>query len=91
MIHDAQGREVTGVGGPYLEGYSLALTCQVSGGKLAFLFYDDYRLTFRNTSTPRKTKAFCNVVEGRRDPGQRCRYHGYRLAQQIHGEPSLHR
>lgn len=32
VIYDAQGREVTGVGGPFLEGYSLALTCQVSGG-----------------------------------------------------------
>ncbi|XP_024935884.1 neural cell adhesion molecule 2 isoform X2 [Cephus cinctus] len=33
VIYDAQGREVTGVGGPFLEGYSLILTCQVSGGK----------------------------------------------------------
>lgn len=33
VIYDAQGREVTGVGGPFLEGYSLALTCQVSGGR----------------------------------------------------------
>ncbi|XP_076637456.1 motor axon guidance molcule sidestep isoform X2 [Colletes latitarsis] len=33
VIHDAQGREVTGVGGPFLEGYNLALTCQVSGGR----------------------------------------------------------
>ncbi|KAJ8674503.1 hypothetical protein QAD02_005765 [Eretmocerus hayati] len=32
-IYDAQGREVTGVGGPFLEGYDLLLTCQVSGGK----------------------------------------------------------
>lgn len=32
VIYDAQGREVTGIGGPFLEGYSLALTCQVSGG-----------------------------------------------------------
>ncbi|XP_012222071.1 neural cell adhesion molecule 2 isoform X2 [Linepithema humile] len=32
VIYDAQGREVTGVGGPFLEGYNLALTCQVSGG-----------------------------------------------------------
>lgn len=34
VIYDAQGREVTGVGGPFLEGYDLLLTCQVSGGKL---------------------------------------------------------
>ncbi|KAL6256355.1 hypothetical protein P5V15_012472 [Pogonomyrmex californicus] len=33
VIHDAQGREVTGVGGPFLEGYDLALTCQVAGGR----------------------------------------------------------
>ncbi|XP_011496551.1 PREDICTED: B-cell receptor CD22 [Ceratosolen solmsi marchali] len=33
VIYDAQGREVTGVGGPFLEGYDLLLTCQVSGGK----------------------------------------------------------
>ncbi|KAH0955019.1 hypothetical protein HN011_004216 [Eciton burchellii] len=33
VIYDAQGREVTGVGGPFLEGYNLALTCQVSGGR----------------------------------------------------------
>ncbi|XP_014228869.1 neural cell adhesion molecule 2 [Trichogramma pretiosum] len=33
VIYDAQGREVTGVGGPFLEGYDLILTCQVSGGK----------------------------------------------------------
>lgn len=33
VIYDAQGREVTGVGGPFLEGYNLALICQVSGGK----------------------------------------------------------
>lgn len=36
VIYDAQGREVTGVGGPFLEGYNLALTCQVSGGNHAF-------------------------------------------------------
>ncbi|XP_015589781.1 uncharacterized protein LOC107265151 isoform X5 [Cephus cinctus] len=35
VIYDAQGREVTGVGGPFLEGYSLILTCQVSGVKPA--------------------------------------------------------
>ncbi|KOC66691.1 Neural cell adhesion molecule 1, partial [Habropoda laboriosa] len=33
VIYDAQGREVTGVGGPFLEGYNLALTCQVAGGR----------------------------------------------------------
>ncbi|KAL2714003.1 neural cell adhesion molecule 1 [Vespula squamosa] len=33
VIYDAQGREVTGIGGPFLEGYGLLLTCQVSGGK----------------------------------------------------------
>ncbi|XP_011160086.1 hemicentin-2 isoform X1 [Solenopsis invicta] len=33
VIYDAQGREVSGVGGPFLEGYNLALICQVSGGK----------------------------------------------------------
>lgn len=33
VIYNAQGREVTGVGGPFLEGYDLLLTCQVSGGK----------------------------------------------------------
>lgn len=33
VIYDAQGREVTGVGGPFLEGYNLALICQVSGGR----------------------------------------------------------
>ncbi|XP_012276014.1 neural cell adhesion molecule 2 [Orussus abietinus] len=33
VIHDAQGREVTGVGGPFLEGYDLFLACQVSGGR----------------------------------------------------------
>ncbi|XP_012060705.1 PREDICTED: neural cell adhesion molecule 1 [Atta cephalotes] len=33
VIYDAQGREVTGVGGPFLEGYNLALICQVAGGK----------------------------------------------------------
>ncbi|XP_066588707.1 neural cell adhesion molecule 2-like isoform X2 [Prorops nasuta] len=33
VIYDAQGREVTGVGGPFLEGYDLLLTCQVSGGR----------------------------------------------------------
>ncbi|XP_076656681.1 motor axon guidance molcule sidestep [Halictus rubicundus] len=32
VIYDAQGREVTGVAGPFLEGYNLALVCQVSGG-----------------------------------------------------------
>lgn len=37
VIYDAQGREVTGVGGPFLEGYSLALTCQVSGGIKSYL------------------------------------------------------
>lgn len=36
VIYDAQGREVTGVGGPFLEGYNLALICQVSGGKMRF-------------------------------------------------------
>lgn len=36
MIYDAQGREVTGVGGPFLEGYNLALTCQVPGGNYSF-------------------------------------------------------
>lgn len=36
VIYDAQGREVTGVGGPFLEGYNLALTCQVSGGNPQF-------------------------------------------------------
>ncbi|CAK9822812.1 Neural cell adhesion molecule 1 [Anthophora retusa] len=33
VIYDAQGREVTKVGGPFLEGYNLALTCQVAGGR----------------------------------------------------------
>ncbi|XP_012149947.1 motor axon guidance molcule sidestep isoform X3 [Megachile rotundata] len=33
VIYDAQGRKVTGVGGPFLEGYSLGLTCQVAGGR----------------------------------------------------------
>ncbi|XP_048509364.1 hemicentin-2 isoform X2 [Athalia rosae] len=33
VIYDAQGREVTGVGGPFLEGYDLFLSCQVAGGK----------------------------------------------------------
>ncbi|XP_076759532.1 motor axon guidance molcule sidestep [Xylocopa sonorina] len=33
VIYDAQGREVKGVAGPFLEGYNLALTCQVSGGR----------------------------------------------------------
>ncbi|KZC06460.1 PREDICTED: hemicentin-2-like [Dufourea novaeangliae] len=33
VIYNAQGREVTGVGGPFLQGYNLALTCQVSGGR----------------------------------------------------------
>ncbi|XP_035720652.1 neural cell adhesion molecule 2-like isoform X2 [Vespa mandarinia] len=33
VIYDAQGREVTGIGGPFLEGYGLLLTCQVSGGR----------------------------------------------------------
>ncbi|XP_020291776.1 neural cell adhesion molecule 2 isoform X3 [Pseudomyrmex gracilis] len=33
VIYDAQGREVTGVGGPFLEGYEVALTCQVAGGR----------------------------------------------------------
>ncbi|XP_078033880.1 motor axon guidance molcule sidestep [Augochlora pura] len=33
MIYDAQGREVTGLAGPFLEGYNLALVCQVSGGR----------------------------------------------------------
>ncbi|KAI4495600.1 hypothetical protein M0802_008612 [Mischocyttarus mexicanus] len=33
VIYDAQGREVTGIGGPFLEGYSLLLTCQVTGGR----------------------------------------------------------
>lgn len=33
VVHDAQGREVTGVGGPFLEGYDLFLSCQVAGGK----------------------------------------------------------
>jgi len=35
VIYDAQGREVTGVGGPFLEGYNLALICQVAGGKVS--------------------------------------------------------
>ncbi|XP_014478180.1 PREDICTED: hemicentin-2 [Dinoponera quadriceps] len=33
VIYDGTGREVTGVAGPFLEGYNLVLTCQVSGGK----------------------------------------------------------
>ncbi|XP_076234186.1 motor axon guidance molcule sidestep isoform X2 [Calliopsis andreniformis] len=33
VIYDAQGREVTGVAGPFLEGYNLGLNCQVSGGR----------------------------------------------------------
>ncbi|XP_071869170.1 motor axon guidance molcule sidestep isoform X2 [Bombus fervidus] len=33
VIYDAQGREVTRVAGPFLEGYNLDLTCQVSGGR----------------------------------------------------------
>ncbi|XP_032668126.1 hemicentin-2 isoform X2 [Odontomachus brunneus] len=33
VIYDARGREVTGVAGPFLEGYDLTLTCQVSGGR----------------------------------------------------------
>ncbi|KAG7204105.1 hypothetical protein KM043_001954 [Ampulex compressa] len=33
VIYDAQGREVTGVGRRFLEGYNLALTCQVAGGR----------------------------------------------------------
>ncbi|XP_011689021.1 PREDICTED: neural cell adhesion molecule 1-B isoform X2 [Wasmannia auropunctata] len=33
VIYDAQGREVTGVGGPFLEGYNLVLICQVAGGR----------------------------------------------------------
>ncbi|XP_014219044.1 protein turtle homolog B [Copidosoma floridanum] len=33
VIYDAQGREVQGTGGPFLEGYDLLLTCRVAGGK----------------------------------------------------------
>ncbi|XP_033218244.1 protein turtle homolog B [Belonocnema kinseyi] len=32
-IYDARGKEVKGVSGPFLEGYDLLLTCQVSGGR----------------------------------------------------------
>lgn len=32
IIYDARGKEVKGVSGPFLEGYDLLLTCQVSGG-----------------------------------------------------------
>lgn len=38
VIYDARGREVTGVAGPFLEGYDLTLTCQVSGGKPPLCF-----------------------------------------------------
>ena len=33
VIYDSRGREVTGVAGPFLEGYDFLLTCQVSGGE----------------------------------------------------------
>ncbi|XP_011137451.1 hemicentin-2 isoform X2 [Harpegnathos saltator] len=33
VIYDGTGREVKGPAGPFLEGYDLALTCQVSGGR----------------------------------------------------------
>ncbi|XP_046600851.1 B-cell receptor CD22 [Neodiprion lecontei] len=33
VIYDAQGKEVTGIGGPFLEGYDLFLSCQVAGGR----------------------------------------------------------
>lgn len=38
VIYDGTGREVTGMAGPFLEGYNLVLTCQVSGGKSVFVF-----------------------------------------------------
>jgi hypothetical protein len=34
MIYDAQGEEVSGEAGPFLEGYDLFLSCHVSGGKI---------------------------------------------------------
>ena len=37
IIYDAQGKEVKGVSGPFLEGYDLLLTCQVFGGKCIYL------------------------------------------------------
>lgn len=33
VIYDAQGREVTGIAGPFKEGYDLFLSCHVVGGK----------------------------------------------------------
>ncbi|XP_026671052.1 hemicentin-2 isoform X2 [Ceratina calcarata] len=33
VIYNAQGHEVKAIAGPFLEGYNLALTCQVSGGR----------------------------------------------------------
>ncbi|PSN56559.1 hypothetical protein C0J52_14751 [Blattella germanica] len=32
-IYDDKGKEITGVAGPFLEGYDLALTCLVKGGR----------------------------------------------------------
>ncbi|XP_069681580.1 neural cell adhesion molecule 2 isoform X2 [Periplaneta americana] len=33
MIYDDKGKEVTGVAGPFFEGYDLALSCHVTGGR----------------------------------------------------------
>ena len=44
IIYDAQGKEVIGMAGPFMEGYDLFLSCHVVGGELKKIIINKFYL-----------------------------------------------